>query len=68
MGAAGRCAVIELADFIGSFFILGCAVIGAFILLRWGVTGVALLWSKRREIDLAVRDDLELTFPRRGWR
>jgi len=52
--------MIELLQYVGFLFLASCAVVGAWIVLLYGFTGVACLWRMRRELDISVREDLEL--------
>jgi hypothetical protein len=52
--------MLEFLSYVGAMFGLYCAVIGAYITLRWGWTGVATIWSIRGVLDQTVRDDVSL--------
>ncbi len=34
-------------------------LVGAFVWLRWGYAGAALIWGRRKEIDDYVRQELK---------
>lgn len=53
--------MLELASFVGSLFIGYCAVVGAYIILRWGFCGCAIVWRMRERMDEAVRNEVEAT-------
>lgn len=53
--------VFELAGFL---FLSACVGVGAWVILRWGWCGVALLWQKRYYFDNAVRGNAKSTWDR----
>lgn len=55
---------MDALSFLGGSFVTYCAVVGAWIVLRWGTTGVSLIWRKRRELDVSVKEDVEWTLYR----
>jgi hypothetical protein len=46
---------IVVFEFVGFLFCLACAFVGAYVWMRWGYCGVALLWQKREEFDHVVQ-------------
>jgi len=42
---------------IGSLAVMMCAVVGAYVWLRWGWAGVTYIWGTRRQIDHEVEHD-----------
>ena len=50
----------DALSFFGACLLGYCMLVGAWIVLRWGMTGVLFLWRKRSQIDTAVRQDVEL--------
>jgi hypothetical protein len=55
---------VSFCGFAGFLFLTYCCGVGAYIVLRWGVTGVGLIWQRRREITRAVEDDARETWLR----
>lgn len=46
--------ILAACQITGFLFLLSCALVGAYILLRWGWAGVSIIWSKRIEFDRRV--------------
>lgn len=53
--------MMDAASLVGFVLMLAFSLTGAYIWLRWGWTGVEVIWAKREEIDARVRQDLEVT-------
>lgn len=56
--------MISFASYVGYLFGGYCGMVGAYVVLRWGVTGVASLWQKRREFDEEVEKDFKIRIGR----
>lgn len=46
--------MLDAASYVGSSLLFVFALTGAYIWLRWGYCGVALIWAKRHDLDDAV--------------
>lgn len=50
---------LAFLSYVGGLFIGACALLGAYVVLRWGFAGVRHLWRQREYIDSIVREDYE---------
>lgn len=50
---------LDVMSFLGAVFVGYCAIVGAAVVLRWGICGVHLIWRKRAAIDEEVRAEVE---------
>ena len=49
--------ILGICQFVGALFILSCSLVGAYVILRWGFTGVEIIWKKREVISVSTRKD-----------
>ena len=56
--------LISIASYIGYLFGGYCGAVGAYVVLRWGVAGVTMIASRKREIDEDVEKDLRIRIGR----
>ena len=56
--------ILGAIELIGFSFSIACFFTGASIWLRWGWSGVVLIWSRRADIDDAVKREMEAMFRR----
>ena len=53
--------MLDGMGYIGGGLVFVFAITGAYIWLRYGWTGVAVIWAKRDEIANIVKQDLQET-------
>ena len=56
--------LISFASYIGYLFGGYCGMVGAYVVLRWGVTGVSTLWARRATMDETVEQDFKIRIGR----
>lgn len=54
---------LSVVSFFGWAVMAGCAVIGAYVLGRWGFCGVLIIWQRRAGLDRAVAAEITGTIP-----
>ena len=54
--------MLAAVELLGVSFGIACFITGAALWLRWGWTGVALIWKRRLDIDDSVKRELESMF------
>jgi hypothetical protein len=55
---------LAIASYIGYLFGGYCGMVGAYVVLRWGITGVTSIWARRQDIDRVVESDLKIKIGR----
>jgi len=56
--------MLSFASYVGYLFGGHCGMVGAYVVLRGGVTGVSSLGQKRREFDEEVEKDFKIRIGR----
>lgn len=60
--------IYGFAAAVGIGFLSGCALVGGYIILRWGWVGIGILWSNRGLLDIQVQAEVEETTRMKGGR
>jgi hypothetical protein len=51
----------DALSFIGFVTMILFSIVGAYIVMRWGYTGILIIWQQRKTIDSLVAQDVRQT-------